>query len=79
MLKRTDMDIRFGDLIDPRVNWSLYRFILDQVFERTDSLDEPSRSIAGPTAARSHDRRHHEQKYTKALRDQLHGADEMPG
>ncbi len=41
VLKRTDMDIRFGDPIRPNVTWSLFdRFILDQVFKRIDSLDE---------------------------------------
>ncbi len=41
VLKRTDMDIRFGEPIRPHVTWSLFdRFILDQVFKRIDSLDK---------------------------------------
>ncbi|MDP9139136.1 MAG: alpha/beta fold hydrolase, partial [Pseudomonadota bacterium] len=41
VLKRTDMDIRFGEPIHPQVKWSvLDRFLLDQVFEHIDSLDE---------------------------------------
>jgi acyl-CoA synthetase (AMP-forming)/AMP-acid ligase II/esterase/lipase/1-acyl-sn-glycerol-3-phosphate acyltransferase len=41
VLRRTDMDIRFGDPVHPRIRWSFFdRFVLDQVFEHIDSLDD---------------------------------------
>jgi len=41
LLKRTDMDIRFGRPIDPEVAWNpADRLILSKVFEQIDSLEE---------------------------------------
>lgn len=41
LLRRTDMDIRFGKQIRPQVAWSLWeRQLLKRAFEQTDSLDE---------------------------------------
>jgi acyl-CoA synthetase (AMP-forming)/AMP-acid ligase II/esterase/lipase len=41
LLKRTDMDIRFGKQIRPQVAWNLWeRQLLKRAFEQTDSLDE---------------------------------------
>ena len=41
LLKRTDMDIRFGKAVQPNVGWNVgERLILNKVFERVDSLDE---------------------------------------
>lgn len=41
LLKRTDMDIRFGKALQPNVAWNVgERLILNKVFERVESLDE---------------------------------------
>jgi len=41
LLKRTDMDIRFGKPIHPHVTWNhADKLILGRAFERTDSLEE---------------------------------------
>ncbi|WP_119461981.1 alpha/beta fold hydrolase [Rhodospirillaceae bacterium SYSU D60014] len=41
LLKRTDMDIRFGKPIHPHVTWNpADRLILSQAFERIDSLED---------------------------------------
>jgi acyl-CoA synthetase (AMP-forming)/AMP-acid ligase II/esterase/lipase len=41
LLKRTDMDIRFGKTVQPNVTWNVgERLILSKVFERVESLDE---------------------------------------
>ena len=41
LLKRTDMDIRFGRPLRPNIAWSLWeRYIVKRAFEQTDSLEE---------------------------------------
>ncbi len=41
LLKRTDMDIRFGELLRPNIAWNLWeRFILKRAFDQTDSLEQ---------------------------------------
>jgi acyl-CoA synthetase (AMP-forming)/AMP-acid ligase II/esterase/lipase/1-acyl-sn-glycerol-3-phosphate acyltransferase len=41
LLKRTDMDIRFGEAVYPEVAWNVgERLILSKVFERVESLEE---------------------------------------
>jgi acyl-CoA synthetase (AMP-forming)/AMP-acid ligase II/esterase/lipase/1-acyl-sn-glycerol-3-phosphate acyltransferase len=41
VFKRTDMDIRFGNPIHPRLDWSLLdKFLLSHVFEHIHSLEE---------------------------------------
>jgi acyl-CoA synthetase (AMP-forming)/AMP-acid ligase II/esterase/lipase len=41
LLKRTDMDIRFGKAVHPNLGWNVgERLVLNKVFERIESLDE---------------------------------------
>jgi acyl-CoA synthetase (AMP-forming)/AMP-acid ligase II/esterase/lipase/1-acyl-sn-glycerol-3-phosphate acyltransferase len=41
VLKRTDMDIRFGEPIHPRMTWNFAdKFAISRMFEQIDSLDE---------------------------------------
>ena len=41
LLKRTDMDIRFGEALRPNIAWRWWeRKLLDRVFERIDSLED---------------------------------------